>query len=105
MPLHPFGFNNFVVQLYISIDTPGADTPWDVSADGSSVEKTLFLDGGGAASVWEVVVAGSCVFFRSSDLPLSQALHHPGYVTGALIPTAKKVLIDCCCVSCPTLQI
>lgn len=46
MPLHPFGCNNFVVQLYIFIDTPGADTPWDVLADGSSVEKTLFLSGG-----------------------------------------------------------
>lgn len=44
----------------------------------------------GAAIVWEVVVAGSCVLFRSLDLPLSQALHHPGYVTAALIPTEKK---------------
>lgn len=55
--------------------------------------------------MWEVLVARSCVFFRSSDLPLSQALHHPVYVSGALIPTEKKLLIDRCCVSCPTLQI
>lgn len=50
MPLHPFGSNNVVVQLCIFIDTPGADTPWDwtdVSADASSVEKSLFLDQGG----------------------------------------------------------
>lgn len=46
---------------------------------------------GGAAIVWEVVVAGSCVLFRSLDLPLSQALHHPGYVTAALIPTEKSI--------------
>lgn len=51
IPLHPFGSNNFVVQLYIFIDTPGADTPWDASADGSSVEKTLFLDQGGCYCV------------------------------------------------------
>lgn len=90
MPQHPSGSNNVVVQLYIFIDTPGADTPWDwmdVSADASSVEKTLFLDQGGllACGRWWLLEVVS-----SLDLPLSQALHHPGYVTGALIPTAKK---------------
>lgn len=84
-------FNNFVVQLNIFIETDSFCEFMDVFADASSVEKKKSVSrSGGAAIVWEVVVAGSCVLFRSLDLPLSQALHHPGYVTAALIPTEKK---------------
>lgn len=110
MSLHLFVSHHFVVQLDIFRDTPGPP--------GVNRQTNLFMilllkkklkfcvQIRGAANVWEVVVARSCVLFRSLDLPLSQALHQPGYVSGALIPTEqKKLLIDCCCVSCPTLQI
>lgn len=61
--------------------------------------------GRGAANVWEVVGARSCVLFRSPCLLfLKPYITLDSYVTGALIPTEKKV-IDGRCVSCPTLQI
>lgn len=45
----------------------------------------------GAANVWEAVGAASCVLFRSLCLLfLKPYITLDGYVTGALIPAAKK---------------
>lgn len=64
--------------------------------------------GGRAADVWEALGAGSCVLSRSLCLLfLKPYITLDSYVMGALNPTEKKrkLLIDACCVSRPTLQI
>lgn len=83
MFLQPFGSDHFWVQLNVFIDTP-AQTCFVNSQTyqlmllqlkKNQKNPNLFPDQG--ANVWEVVVARSCVLFKSLDLPLSQVLHHP----------------------------
>lgn len=92
MYLKPFVFDDFVVQLNIFIDTQdqtcfvNSQTYQLMPLQLKKKKKKICFQISGA-NAWEVVVARSCVLFRSSSF---SSLTSPGYVTGALIPTEKS---------------